>query len=274
MRPNFIIFFFITLFLFSCNDTDKAPSSESRNTVMDLALTEEYAEDITVILDEAAIYGKLVTKDNYFPSDLPVTIKKYYDSIQKVDTLIVVDFGIKGVMSKDDKTRSGKVKISMPRGYNYAGTIQTISFESFTINGTLITGKKTIKYNGVNSSSYKEWIVVNDITYTKNDGTVLNLKGEQRRTWTNPTNQVWTQRIYKYEGVYEQFTRKNVLYNFDVTSPLQINIGCRHFQNGVLTFKKDLKTYKINYAKTLISGCDNFADIEYEGTTETINLVL
>jgi hypothetical protein len=274
MKSYLIFSFFISFFLFSCNDTDKAPTSESRNIIMDLALTEEYAEDITVIFDEAAIYGKLVTKDNYFPSDMPVVIKKYYDSIQKTDTLIVVDFGIKGVMSKDDKTRSGKVKISMPRGYNFAGTIQTISFEGFSINGTILSGKKTIRYNGVNSSSFKEWTVVNDLSYAKKDGTVLNLKGEQRRTWTNPTNQVWTQRTYKYEGVYEQYTRKNIVYNFDVTKALQVSIGCRHFQSGILSFKKDLKTYKITYDKTLISGCDNFADIEYEGTTETINLVL
>jgi hypothetical protein len=68
--------------------------------------------------------------------------------------------------------------------------------------------------------------------------------------------------------------RKNIVYNFDVTKALQVSIGCRHFQSGILSFKKDLKIYKITYDKTLISGCDNFADIEYEGTTETINLVL
>ncbi len=271
-----ILFLTLSLFfiIFSCNDTDKAPTPESRNIVFDLALTEEYAEDLTVIFDEAAIYGKLVTKDNYFPSDSAVIVKKYYDSIQKTDTLIVVDFGIKGVMSKDEKTRSGKIKISMPRGYNFAGAIQTFSFENFKINGTLVYGKKTIKYNGVNSSNYKEWTIVNDISYAKADGTLMNLKGEQRRTWTNVSNQVWTQRIYKYEGVFEQFIRNNITYNFDVKTALQINIGCRHFQSGILSFKKDNKIYLINYAKTLITGCDNFADIQYDGTTETINLVL
>jgi hypothetical protein len=274
MKLYVISYFFISIFLFSCDSKDSASNSESRKTIMDLALVQEYAEDITVIFDEAAIYGKLMSKDNYFPNDLPVQIKKYYDAAQKMDTLIVVDFGLKGVMSKDDKTRSGKVKISMPRGYDFSGSVQTISFESFRINGTLITGKKTIKYNGVNASNYKEWTLVNDLTYTKNDGSILILKGEQRRTWTNPSNQVWTQRIYKYDGVYEQFIRKNILYNFDVLKALQVNIGCRHFQSGILSFKKDQKIYKINYDRTLISGCDNFADIEYEGTIETINLIL
>jgi hypothetical protein len=177
-------------------------------------------------------------------------------------------------MSKDEKTRSGRIKISMPRGYNFAGTIQTISFENLTINGTIVSGKKTIKYNGVNVSGNKEWIVVNDINYAKKDGTIINLKGEQRRSWTNISNQVWTQRTYKFEGVYEQFIRNNITYNFDVKTALQVNIGCRHFQSGVLSFKKDNKTYLINYGKTLISGCDNFAEIQFDGTTETINLVL
>ena len=275
MKPHLIIFSLITLLTFlSCSDTEKAPTPESRNIVFDLALAEEHAEDVTVIMDEAAMYGKLVTKDNYFPTDSPIIVKKYYDSIQKLDTLIVVDFGIKGVMSKDEKTRSGRIKISMPRGYNFAGTIQTISFENLTINGTLVSGKKTIKYNGVNVSGNKEWIVVNDINYAKKDGTIINLKGEQRRSWTNISNQVWTQRTYKFEGVYEQFIRNNITYNFDVKTALQVNIGCRHFQSGVLSFKKDNKTYLINYGKTLISGCDNFAEIQFDGTTETINLVL
>src|SRR6202012_2249016 len=64
---------------------------------------------------------------------------------------IVVDFGT-GTTCKDGKVRSGQIIATWTGPYRATGTMITITFNNYTINGDKVTGTKTVTNEGLNAN--------------------------------------------------------------------------------------------------------------------------
>lgn len=257
-------------FLSSCkkDNTNDTKTPEFTSTE-DHALAENVFEDAFDVVDENVREDGSLMKNAEAESITGACAKITVDTSSK-PYLMTIDFG-KGCLGSNGRYRTGKILISFTGRYRQVGTVISISFDNYTVDGYKVEGTKTITNMGKNTKGNPYFtIVVKDAKISKN-GDSITWQSSREREWTQGSNtpSIWDDE-YFISGKAEGTNRKGVHYKADITKDLQVKIGCRWIESGTISIKPD------NIAERIFDfgngSCDNKATVTVDGKTYNINL--
>lgn len=194
---------------------------------------------------------------------------------------LTIDFG-GGCQGIDGRHRSGQIICEFTGLYRNEGTVTTVDLQNYELDNYQVEGHKVITNQGDNSDGNPYFTIeVTGASVTSQEGTAT-WSSDRIRTWTEGSNTNWfttdtTQPlgimglngilddIYQVEGTAEGTTRQGVPYTIVITSPLEVQVGCRWIKAGTLVISpQNLNDRTIDYGT---GTCDNSATVEVNGDT-------
>jgi hypothetical protein len=259
-----------TISLLGCKKTADAPAADTDTTSAEDHTTAEllYNDAYNVVDDAAQQNGLNKTTDT-------TTIISGCTTVT-IDTTgggrtMVIDFGT-GCTGNDGRTRTGKINVSMTGRYHDKGTVKTISFDNYTVNGYAIEGTKTVTNEGKNADGHPYFTIkVTGGKITTPDKKVITWESSRVREWTKgyDTKTPFDDE-YSISGTADGVNRNGKSYTAVISDPLQVHIGCRWIESGTLTLKPEDKAARsIDYGN---GSCDNEATVTINNKTYNITL--
>ena len=192
------------------------------------------------------------------------------DSIGIGKTL-TLDFGT-GTSCKDGRTRSGQIIAKWNGRYRDSGTVISITFNNYTVNGDKITGTKTVTNKGHNSNGNLHFsIVVTGASITTATGTI-SWQSTRDREWTKGESTLdWTDDVYSITGSASGTNRKGQTFTITIVKPLIVALNCHWIESGSfdITTSASASTGTVDYGS---GDCDDKATFEYNGKTYDFTL--
>ena len=183
---------------------------------------------------------------------------------------MVINYGT-GTLCNDGKLRSGKLNITFTGRYRNAGTVITISTDSFYQNGNKLEAIKTITNNGRNTSGNLNYTIsITNAKLTTLDNKTSTHSSTRNREWiAGETTITVTDDVYKITGNATGTNNKGLSYTADITAPLIIDFSCAYrITGGTLEIKPQNKlTRTVNYGT---GTCDNSFEVKIGNKSYTI----
>ena len=258
----------LTLFLVvSCteSETEMLQRTLSNEEIQMSVKAENLSADVNNIIEQDDIIERFAAKGESSTSGICATRE-----VEKTDSgrTVMLDFG-DGCTGDNGKEYSGKIKIVYTR--TRAGYSKEITFDSFTINGNVFTGGKSIKWVKENGNKNPESTITKDVTITLTGGEVLTRKGTRIR---EKTAGILTKRrgddVYAISGSWESVNRNGVVRTALVKTNLTRKYVCKYVVSGVIEVSKDGVKATIDFGD---GSCDNKAMVtDANGDTKEISL--
>jgi hypothetical protein len=274
LKPRSILFL-IGLVLFSldsCKKNDSASISADTQAAQDNAYAEGTFSDANNAVDVAAMSGgsmfKTAAPQLEMLSGGSITIT--FDSIS-VTKKITIDFGSNS-NCKDGRERSGKIIATWNGRYRDSGTVITITFENYEVNGDKISGTKTITNLGHNSRGNMHFsVLVRDAKIVTSTGTI-SWQSTRDREWIKGEKTAdWSDDEYSITGSASGTNRKSQTFTITIVKPLIVALNCRWIEQGSF----DINTSASNSTGTVDYGngnCDDQATFAYNNKTYNFTL--
>ncbi len=271
LKPRLILFM-IGLILFSLDsckkNNDAASISADTQAAQDNAYAEGTYSDAYNAVDVAArSNGGSLFKTGAPQLDMmsgaSVTIT--FDSLS-VTRKITIDFGT-STLCRDGRTRSGQIIATWNGWYRDSGTVITISFNNYTVNGDKVTGTKTVTNLGHNSSGNIHYsIVVKDASITTSTGTITWASTRDNEWFAGEKTWDWSDDVYHVTGSASGTTRNGQAYTITVIKPLVVALNCHWIEQGSFDISTSASTSSgvVDYGN---GTCDDQATFTYNGKT-------
>jgi len=276
LKPRLILFM-IGLVLFSldsCKKNDTGSVSADTQAAQDNAYAEgtfSDAYDAVNVAEMSNGNGSMFKTSNQqleMLSGGSITI--IFDSLS-ITRKITIDFGSKSEC-KDGRERSGKIIATWTGRYRDSGTVITITFENYEVNGDKISGTKTITNLGHNSSGNLHFsIVVRDAKIVTSTGTITWQSTRDREWIQGERTYDWSDDKYSITGSASGTNRKGQIFTITIVKPLIVALNCRWIEQGSF----DISTSASNSTGTVDFGsgtCDDQATFTYNGKTYNFTL--
>lgn len=251
------------LILMACLTACKDKDTELDNEVVssyDSYLVEANVNDVIKEADEAVLNNGFGKTGPTITIDSTVNPK-----------VMTINYGL-GTIGKDGKTRKGKIKVTWSGKYKNAGTIITITPDSFYINGNQLEGVKKIENLGRNTDGFLSYkIDVTQAKLTKIDGTVSTWNASRNRTWIEGENTIdINDDVYVITGNASGTAANGRTYSAIITKPLRADFSCIYkFTEGTFELKPTGKfTRIIDYGN---GTCDNSFTVTINNRKITVN---
>ena len=264
------------LYLASCTKADLKDTvedtTEMENTASDYSAAETAFEDVFDIVDEEAqqqgdLNGFVPIEGAEDRGCAEVTITR--NSTDIFPLTMTLDFSNDGCALPDGREVSGIITTVFTGRLRDAGSIFTITFSNFVLNGNTINGTKTITNNGLNTAGQLSYtIVVENGSVVLANGTTVTYQTNRTRTWvegmdTNFENDGMAgvmDDVWEITGTASGVNRNGNAYEVNVTTPLRREMDCRWLTAGVMEIDSDGfdKTIIIDYGD---GTCDDKATV-------------
>jgi len=250
---------------------------DNDNIAQDYATADAIFTEAHIIADEAEQQGTISLKEDDFmgitTGSCAVVTK---DSTTTLGSrLITVDFG-SGCQGYDGKTRRGKVLISYAGRYNDSGTVATIHFDGYGVNGNLVDNGsvKTITNITQSGSNPKRSVSVSGrITLANNKGVVVWTANRVREFIEGANTPLWDDNVYAITGNSSGTTATNKSFTANITSALRKDFGCAASRRGFTAGTIDVNVAgKLRILDFGNGTCDNTYTITINGKTYSVTL--
>jgi hypothetical protein len=184
---------------------------------------------------------------------------------------MTIDFGT-GCTGNDGRERSGKILVTLSGRYSRPGSVISIEFDDYHVNGNKIEGKKTVTFKGLNADNQPYFsIKVTGGKVTLTSGKTITWESERTRVWEKGFNTgTPMDDEYNITGTASGTNRNGLSYTAKITTPLHVKIGCRWIESGTLTIRPDNKADRIiDYGN---GDCDNKATVTINSKTHDLTL--
>jgi hypothetical protein len=255
-----ICFLVASLLIISCQRTRNNGNDDDMSEGKESALFESSQSDALNITDEIGNYNTL---NGYKKSRGCATFTKDTISIPHV---ITVDFGNTNCVGNDGKIRNGKIIRTYTGKYKDSGSVHTITFDGYQVNGNDIKGYKTVTNNGMNpAGNYNYTIDSKDTIIKANSGGTITWQSLRNREWINGySTQSHADDKYSITGTASGVRKNGNAWTMSITNPLIIDLSCTWRQTGgTMVFTPASKP-----ARTIDFGtgtCDNQATLTVNG---------
>lgn len=189
---------------------------------------------------------------------------------------ITVDYG-EGCEGFSDRVRTGRIIIVVTGRYRMEGSVKTVTFENYTVNGISVEGTKTIVNEGRNNAGNLVYsISLENGKVTLPNGQVAFREVSRTREWVSGENTFnpWDD-VYFITGQVTGASFRGVNYAHTILTPLEVDAACRFIKSGTLRFEADDRmTWVLDYGYgDHEGGCDALALATREdGETRVITL--
>lgn len=189
---------------------------------------------------------------------------------------LTIRFGEKDCTALDGRTRRGTIIIKYPGRYTDGGTVHTITFDNYYINGNNLTG--SIQFKRVDTTLTGNWyydVYVNDSLNLSPDP----LKS-QYISWKGNIVSKWLQGYTVYgsgdrsDDIFSisgsaKLTRQNGhSFSCGISTPMQVALNCDFVQSGVVNVTGYTGDRIVDYG----SGCDNNAILRIGNDSHDLKL--
>jgi hypothetical protein len=190
---------------------------------------------------------------------------------------LTIRFGDKDCVALDGRARRGTIIIKYPGRYTDSGTVHTITFDKYYINGNNLTG--TIKLVRVDSTFNGNWYYKAEI----NDS--LNMSPDPLKSqyvvWKGNVVSKWLQGYTVYgsgdrsDDIFSisgsaMLTRQNGhAFSCGISAPMQVALNCDYVQSGVVNVSSYNGQRIVDYGT---GGCDAAAKLRIETATYDLRL--
>lgn len=255
-----------TLSVMSCKKENNAELEQNNESVSDASTADDSYNDADNVADNAYSNGgtdiRTASIDQLTGSCATVA----HDTVAKK---LTIDFGTTNCVCRDGKSRRGKILVSYTGKYKEAGSVHTITFDSYYVNDNKIEGSKTVTNKGLNSSNMPYWEITANGTVQLADGAgIVTWSSTRTRTMTagyaTPT---WTDDEYDITGSATGTSAKGVKFTTTITTALHKKIGCKWFTSGIVEHTPDGKPKRtVDYGN---GTCDDQATVTVTGTRKS-----
>jgi hypothetical protein len=184
---------------------------------------------------------------------------------------MVVDYGT-SCTGDDGAMRSGKIVIHLTSLYTDSGSVTTITFDNYYVNGRKITGTEIIINKGTNIAGHQVFDVnIQNGNLFSIDGTT-SYNSLQHREWVAGDNTLFDplDDIYMITGTANGITTDGTSYTLDITSPLQATISCAWIESGIILISpQGSPAITVDYGS---GSCDNDAVATCSGYVTNIEM--
>jgi len=257
--------------LYSCNKTVDSVSVPvvSKTNIADYAnIVTSFASDFD---DELTSGEVLDLKSASIGSCWTVTVDKnadgaFYPRVWTVDYLDGTCTLYSGY------TKKGKIHVSLSDFWKNEGSLKTVTFEDYFINGNKMTGVKTILNTGLNERGNLTFTkTVADASLTYPDGTSISWKcDKQSELIGGGSTFVFADDVYSVTGTGSGVNLDGNKYILTITSPLIYKNGCFYPVSGIVEIATDgAEKQTIDYGN---GDCDNLATQTIGGVSTEIKL--
>jgi hypothetical protein len=270
----------IGLILNSCKKDNLIPTTPTQVTpttnanasksATESATTDEAFTDAFHQVDVAAKENTLKKKTD--STACPVVTITPFD-LTTYPKNMIIDFG-SSCTGPDGIVRSGQILANLTNCYIDSGSVTTITFNNYYVNGNKITGTEIITNEGRNSLGQPVFgvQVQNGNLYSSNGVTTYN--SVQQRTWiqgyNTPLNPM--DDVYSITGTANGVTAGGTSYSIVITSPLQVALDCAWVESGTITITEpNTPVITISYGNGT-GTCVNTATVSCDGYTFVITL--
>jgi len=261
--------FLAVLALTSCQKSEPLETS-SLEVADDAVLSEALFDDAFMSLEIASGLAEAGLKSAAVSDTCPlITITSEGDNFWPRN--IVIDYGT-GCEGLYDVVRSGKILITLSGPRREVGSVRTLTFQDYYVNGAKIEGTKTVTNLGPNNNQN----VVFGVTLTggkitfPDEKTITHEFDRQREyiagynTW-NP----WDDRCL-ITGVVTGTTIGGLSYTHTVINPLEWTAACRFLIRGTIRFEiEGVDPFELDYGD---GECDAAATLSRGDETREITL--
>lgn len=178
---------------------------------------------------------------------------------------ITIDFGDIGCEGANGNVRTGKIIFIISGRHWVEGSVKSVSFENFTVNGFQVEGTKTITNMGRKENQNMYWkIEVEGAQITSPQGATFQWESTREREWVAGEN------LFKITGITTGINRFQKGFTVTVQDPLVVKLACRFIvQGNVLIQLEGYPDAILDYGN---GECDNVATVTVNGETKTIRL--
>jgi hypothetical protein len=263
---QFILAFAVINLSTSCSKTDSTAADTVNNEEVAPSVNSRslYQDSYNVMADIAASNGLMGKNDNTASSCATIT-KSPNDSITFPKS-VTIDFGV-GCTSASGLNRSGIINVSLTNKLHTTGSVATLTYTNFIVNGYALGGTYTITCLGSNKYSA---VVVNG-TITKPDGskTSFNSTDTLIQTTGISTTANFADDTYSLTGKSTGNTASNIAFTEVVISPVIIAASCKYLTQG--TTRINLNGKSLAYIIDFGAGaCDSIYTVTYGRATKSL----
>ena len=261
------------LLVISCSKKDSIDDT-AINLADNDAVTEAVFDDIFNSVDDAEIrledYLKGEGKSAEVETCPSVTFDRLPDS--NWPKTVTIDYGT-GCTGFYDNTRSGKIIITITGPRLEEGSVRTVTFDNYYINGIGVEGTKQVTNLGLNNDGKMEFLVtLTGGKITLEDGQVIERSFERHRVWMagKETPNIWDDE-FQITGTTTGVNRKGTVYANTILTPVLLKRSCRFAVSGVIKLEIEGLTepVELDYGD---GECDATAVITMGGKSKEIIL--
>ncbi|HRH66105.1 MAG TPA: hypothetical protein PLU53_07395 [Bacteroidia bacterium] len=188
-----------------------------------------------------------------------------------VNHVLTIDFGT-GCTGQDGRVRSGKVIVNYSGGgYFSPGSVWTITFDNYYVDGRHVEGTRTVTNNGLNNSGNMNWSIdAVNMKVTRSDGSWRTWNSQRTREMIQGYgDSLLVNDVYKVNGTASSTHSSGGVFSALITDLIRDN-SCHWITSGTIAI-----TPSGGIVRTIDFGngsCDDLATVTKNGTTVTFHL--
>lgn len=257
------------LVMTSCQKSEPLETT-SLEAADDAVLSEALFDDIFTSLEIASVMAEFTTKSASVSDTCPlITITSQGQEFWPRN--IVIDYGT-GCEGLYEVVRSGKILITLSGPRSDVGSVRSLTFEDYFVNGAKVEGTKTVTNLGPNNNQnvvFGVELVGGKITFA--DQKTITHEFERQReyiagyaTWTP-----WDDKCL-ISGAASGTNLNGLSYTHTIVSPLEWQAACRFLVSGTIGFEiEGVEPFNLDYGN---GDCDAFATLSRGDESKVITL--
>jgi hypothetical protein len=267
----FALLFLSGAFFFQSCEKEVEINEEILETVEEEALATAIFDDVFAEIEkgEASAFPTKSGEMEANTSCPSVTIDPISPDFPKT---ITIDFG-ESCEGPNGNIRSGKIIFIITGRHYEEGSVKSVTFESFFINGFQVEGTKTITNMGRKENQNMYWkIEVENAQITSPEGITFQWESvrERERTAGEATPLYFWDDEYEISGYTSGINRFQKEFTVTIQNPLVVKMACRFIVQGSVLIQVEGRPEAIlDYGD---GDCDSEATITVNGETKRIRL--
>jgi hypothetical protein len=268
-KSMILVMILAALALTSCQKSEPLETS-SLEAADDAVLSEALFDDAFMSLEIASGLAEAGLKSAVVSDSCPlITITSAGEDFWPRS--IVIDYGT-GCEGLYDVVRSGKIIITLSAPRREVGSVRSVTFQDYYVNGAKIEGTKTVTNLGPNSNQnvvFSSVLTGGKITFS--DERTITHEFDRKReyiggytTWTP-----WDDKCL-ITGVAAGINLNGLEYTHTVINPLEWSAACRFLVRGTIGFEiEGIEPFELDYGD---GECDAAATLSRGDETREITL--
>jgi hypothetical protein len=269
-KSLFLIMILLGFMVSSCQKSNPLDDS-SVEAADDAMLAEAVFDDVFASLEIATVLAEDMKKSGAVIDTCPL-VEVTFPELGPWPVIVVIDYGT-GCEGLYDVVRSGKIILTLSAPRQETGSVRTLTFENYYVNGARVEGTTVVTNTGLNNNSNVVFSVVltgGKITFS--DSKFIEREFERAREYTAGYLTWWTPWDDKclITGVAAGTNLNGISYTALVKNPLEWQADCRFLVSGTIEFEVEgIEPFELDYGS---GECDAIATLSRGDETKEITL--